>query len=121
MNTKHQVKRFRKEMPKEWKKKAITALMAVFLLASFAAAVTSVVTNLASAQVEENAECPIAIDFHFKGGGSPACYDRITKEIVFSVENGITTNIEGLIVNAIGLEKAETMEANQAKIRKDGN
>src|SRR3989338_7254913 len=57
--------KFSKEMPKEWKKKAITALMAVFLLASFAAAVTSVVTNLASAQVEENAECPLDIEVRF--------------------------------------------------------
>ena len=104
-----------------WKKKAITALMAVFILASFAAAVTSVVTNLASAQVEEDAQCPLDIEVHFARMPLPACYDTQTKQVVFTIENGITIDMEGAIINIIGLNKALSIESSEVFLPKTGS
>ncbi|MBI2102361.1 hypothetical protein HYT55_00850 [Candidatus Woesearchaeota archaeon] len=104
----------------DWKKKAITALMSVFILASFAAAVSSVVTNLASAQAEESAQCPLDLEMHFAKMTVPVCFDTTTRQVVFTIENGITIDVEGAIVNIIGLSKAVSIENNDIIIPKTG-
>ena len=101
-----------KHLPKNWKKKAITALMSLFLVAAFAAAVTSVVTNLASAQAEEGSDCPLSVELHFPKTAVPVCYDTTTKEVVFTIENGINIDVSGLILNVVGLEQAVSIEDN---------
>ncbi len=108
-------------LKKDWKKKAITALMSVFILASFAAAVTSVVTNLASAQVEEGAQCPLDIEVHFAKKAVPVCYDTTAKQVVFNIENGITVDVEGAIVNIIGLNKAVSIDSSEIAVPKTGS
>ncbi len=105
-------------LPKNWKKKAITALMSLFLIAAFAAAVTSVVTNLASAQAEQGSECPLSVELHFQKIAAPVCYDTTTKQVVFSIENGINIDVSGLIINIIGLSKAISVEDDHAIIKK---
>ncbi|MBI4151494.1 hypothetical protein HY496_00865 [Candidatus Woesearchaeota archaeon] len=102
----------------DWKKKAITALMSVFILASFAAAVSSVVTNLASAQAEAEARCPLDLELRFGRIDLPVCYDTTTREIIFTIENGITVDIEGVIINAIGINKAVSFEDNAVLVSK---
>ncbi|MBI4980343.1 hypothetical protein HZC30_02165 [Candidatus Woesearchaeota archaeon] len=107
---------------KKSKKKGITPLMATFLLISFAVAVGVVVMNLGSAQVEESAQCPINIGLKLSniGGQDQLCYDVGAKELKFTLENGINIKVEGLIVNIIGTDKAESYEFNEAKVGKAG-
>ncbi|MEK6853144.1 MAG: hypothetical protein AABX64_00500 [Nanoarchaeota archaeon] len=101
-------------------KEAITPLMIAFLLISFAVAVGVVIMNLGSAEVEEKAECAIEIGLRFSeiDGKQQVCYDAGKKIFAFTVENGVNINVEGLVVNIIGTEKAETFELNEAKMGK---
>jgi len=108
----------KRHFPKNWKKKAITALMSLFLVAAFGAAVTSVVTNLASAQAEQGSECPISVELHFVKDGVPVCYDTTTRQVVFTIEDGINVDVSGLIINIIGLTKAVSIEDDNVIIRK---
>lgn len=96
--------------------------MATLLLVSFAVAVGVVIMNFTSAQVEEEAECAVEINLKLAtiAGSSDFCYSEAKKELKFTVENGINTDISGLIVNVIGSEKAETFELNEAKMSKAG-
>lgn len=104
------------------RKKGITPLMATFLLISFAVAVGVTITNFGRAQVEEEAEC--ALDINLKlaviGGREQLCYSTEKKQISFTVENGPNIKVEGLILNIIGTDAAETVELNDAKILKAG-
>ncbi len=104
------------------RKKGITPLMATLLLISFAVAVGVVVMNLGSAQVEESAQCPINIGLKLSniGGEDQLCYDAGSKSLKFTLENGVNIKVEGLIVNIIGTEKAESYELNDAKVGKAG-
>ena len=101
-------------------KEAITPLMIAFLLISFAVAVGVVIMNLGSAEVEDKAECAIEIGLRFSeiNGEEQVCYDADKKIFAFTVENGVNINVEGLVVNIIGTEKAETFELNEAKMGK---
>ncbi len=110
--------KIKKHLPKNWKKKAITALMSLFLIAAFGAAVTSVVTNLASAQAEQGSECPLSVELHFLKTAVPVCYDTTTKQVLFTIENGINIDVSGLIINIIGLSKAVSVEDDHAVIKK---
>lgn len=103
--------------------KAITPLMATILLISFAVALGVVIMNFGRAQVEEEAQCPIEIALKFSviNGQEQFCYDAAKKEFRFTVENGINMKVEGLIVNLIGTEKAESIELNDAKLIKAGS
>lgn len=102
-------------------KRGITPLMATLLLISFAVAVGVVVMNFGRAQVESEAECPVNIDLEFSviSGSEQLCYDSGKKVLSFTIENGVNTDINGLVVNVIGTEKAETFEVN-SKIVKAG-
>ncbi len=108
--------------PTYLRKKGITPLIATFLLISFAAAVGVTITNLGSAQADLQAQC--AIDINMKitqiGGQDEICYDAAKKDISFTLENGVNIKVEGLLLNVIGKQKAETTELNDAKITKAG-
>lgn len=90
--------------------------MATFLLVSFAVAVGVVVMNFGRAQVEEAAECSLNTDLKLAqiGGTEQLCYDATAQKLLFTVENGVNIKVEGLVVNIIGTNKAETMELNDA-------
>lgn len=102
-------------------RRAITAIMSVVLFLSFSVAVAAVVMNLGSAQVEEQAECPLQIGLHWAeiGGKQQICFDGAA--ISFVVENGINGNVAGLLVNIIGSNKAETVELPDATMSKAGS
>ncbi len=95
-------------------RKGITPLMAAFLLLSFAIALGVFLTNLGRAQVEEAAVCPVNIGLVEKticlGNG----------QLMFLVQNGITTDINGLVVSIIGTEQAQTIELSNLAIGKGG-
>ena len=96
--------------------------MVTMLLLSLAVAVGVVVMNFGRAQVEENAQCAIDIALQLSsiGGQEQLCYDAGKKALSFTVENGVNIKVEGLIINIIGSEKAETFELNDAKLIKAG-
>lgn len=103
-------------------KRGITALMATFLLISFAIALGVGIMNFGRAQVEEEAKCPINIEMKLSVVNSEEqiCYDVNNKDLSFTLENGVNINIEGLVFNIIGTQKAETFELNDAKMGKAG-
>lgn len=107
---------------KRWGKEGVTPLMVTMLLLSLAVAVGVVIMNFGRAQVEENAQCAIDIGLHLAsiGGQEQLCYDAAKKIVSFTLENGLNIKVEGLIVNVIGSEKAETLELNDAKMPKAG-
>lgn len=104
-------------------KKAITPLMATFLLLSFAVAVSIVVINLGRAEIEDTAQCVLDINLQLTTiqGRGQVCYDSSQKEVKFTIDNGVNIKVEGLIVNIIGTEKAESFELNDARIAKAGS
>ena len=68
------------------------------------------------------AEC--AIDINLKqaeiGGKPDVCLDATSNNLRFTAENGVNINVEGLIVNIIGTQKAETNDLPDGKIPKAG-
>ncbi|HLC91405.1 MAG TPA: hypothetical protein VJI15_06590 [Candidatus Nanoarchaeia archaeon] len=106
---------------KERNKKGVTPIMASVMLLSFAVAVGVVVMSMGRAEVEEEAVCPIEVGLLFAeiSGKSDYCYDGT--HVRFTVENGVNVNVEGLIINIIGMEKAETIELDDAKLGKAGS
>jgi len=104
-------------------KRGITALMATFLLISLAVAVGVVIMNLGSAEVEDQAQCAVEIGLKLAsiGGKEQVCYDAAKKEIKFTIENGLNIKVQGLVVNAIGTEKAESKDFSDAQIVKSGS
>ncbi|MBI2573747.1 hypothetical protein HYV86_07820 [Candidatus Woesearchaeota archaeon] len=103
-------------------KKALTPIIATFLLVSFAVAVGVVVMNLGSAQVEEEAECPVEVGLALAmvKGKEHVCYDTKTKTIQFTVKNGKNSKVEGLIVNIIGEDGSQSEDLVKAKMPKAG-
>lgn len=104
-------------------KKGISPLIATLLLISFAVALGVVIMNFGRAQVEMEAQCPIDIGLTLSNvnGNNEFCYDKAAKEIRFTLENGINIKVEGLIVNIIGTNQAQSAELNDAKVGKAGN
>jgi len=100
-------------------KRGISPLIATLLLISFAVAVGVVIMNFSKAEVEAQAECPIDVNLRFAviNGVEQICYDQNKGEFSFVIENGINTDISGIVVNIIGTEKAETYESDEALIR----
>lgn len=105
---------------KKINRKGITPIMITLLLISFAVAVGVVIMSLGRAQVEDEAQCPIEIGLKFSiiGGEEQYCYGD--SQFSFTIENGVNIKVEGLIVNVIGAQKAETFELNDAKLTKAG-
>lgn len=104
-------------------RKAITPLMITMLLISFAVAVSTGITRFGEAQLEEGAECAIETKLTLStiGGKEQLCYNAAAKKISFTVENGLNINIDGLLANVIGSEKADTFDLNNAKMTKAGS
>jgi len=100
-------------------KRGIAPLVATLLLLSFAVALGIVIMSFGRAQVELEAKCPINIGLKLSKD-SPLCYDTSNKELKFNVENGVNINVEGLVVNVIGSQQAQSFELNNAKIDKAG-
>ena len=95
-------------------KKGITPLMASFLLLSFSVAVGVFFMNLGRAQIESAAVCPVEIGLRAES------FCLLNNQIMFKIQNGLTTDIQGLIVNVIGSEKAETFELAAINLAKGG-
>ena len=104
-------------------KKGIAPLVATLLLISFAVALGVVIMNFGRAQVELEAQCPINVGLKLAqiSNTDEICYDQTKKDISFTLENGVNIKVEGLIVNIIGSQKADSFELNEAKINKAGN
>jgi len=96
--------------------------MATLLLISFAVAIGVVIMNFGRAQVESEAQCAIDVGMHFSniGGSEQMCYDSSKSEIYFTIENGVNIKVEGLIVNVIGTQQADTYTLDDAKMDKSG-
>lgn len=106
-----------------WNKKGITPLMTTILLISFAVAVGVVIMNFGRATAQEEAECSVdpQIQLSNISGQVQICYDFVGKALTFTVENGVQTLVDGLVVNVIGTEKAHTFELNDAKMPRAGS
>ena len=104
-------------------KRGIAPLVATLLLISFAISLGVVIMNFGRAQVELEAQCAIDVGLRLAeiGGKEDICFNQAKSEIRFTIENGININVEGLVVNIIGTEKADTFELNNAKMSKAGN
>ncbi|MEK6846388.1 MAG: hypothetical protein AABY26_06515 [Nanoarchaeota archaeon] len=115
MNTNHPVSHRNK-------KKAITPLIATFLLISFAVALGVVIMNFGRAEVEAGAQCPMNLEMRLLqiSGEEQLCYDAAKKELLFTVENGINMNVEGVMVSVVGSQQSQNFEFNQAKMGKAG-
>ncbi|MBU0470359.1 MAG: hypothetical protein KKA62_02640 [Nanoarchaeota archaeon] len=96
--------------------------MATLLLISFAVALGVVIMNFGRAQVESEAECPVNIGLQLSVVSKieQVCYNSGENDLFFTVENGVNTEVDGLIVNIIGTEKAETFEMPETRIGKAG-
>ena len=103
-------------------KRGISPIIATLLLISFAVALGVVIMSFGRAQVELEAQCPINVGLKLAvvGGVEEVCYNAAKKDFSFTIENGVNIKVEGLIVNIIGTQKAETFELNDAKIAKAG-
>ena len=103
-------------------KRGISPIIATLLLISFAVAFGDVIMSFGRAQVELEAQCPINVGLKLAvvGGVEEVCYNAAKKDFSFTIENGVNIKVEGLIVNIIGTQKAETFELNDAKIAKAG-
>lgn len=104
-------------------KRGISPVIATLLLISFAVALGVVIMQFGRAQVELEAQCAIDVGLHFstiEGVEQQVCYDEAKKELRFTIENGVNIKVEGLILNIIGTEQAQTSELNDAKLAKDG-
>lgn len=103
-------------------KRGIAPLVATLLLISFAVSLGVVIMNFGRAQVELEAQCAIDVGLKFTniGGNEQVCYDPAKKDIAFTIENGVNIKVEGLIINIIGSQQAQTFELNEAKMGKVG-
>ena len=103
--------------------RGVSPVVATLLLISFAVALGIGIMTLGRAQVEQEAQC--AIDVNLKlatiNDSSQICYNSEEKIIQFTIENGDNIKVQGLVVNVIGTEKAETFEINDAVIEKTGS
>lgn len=97
--------------------------MMTLLLVSLAVAVGAGVMKLGQAQVESDAVCPLKMGMTAAviGGVEQICYDEAAKKISFVVENGVNANVEGILVDVVGANKALTVDMIEAKIAKAGS
>src|SRR3989344_4325595 len=103
-------------------KRGISPVIVTILIVGLAVGLGIAIMNLGKAYVQEEAQCPIAIGLTAAviNEQQSFCYNQNKREIEFTVENGVNINVNGLIVNVIGSEKADTFELNDAKITKAG-
>ena len=103
-------------------KRGISPVIVTILIISLAVGLGIAIMNLGKAYVQEEAQCPIAIGLTAAviNEQQQFCYNKNKKEVQFTVENGVNINVNGLILNVIGTNKADTFELNDAKISKAG-
>ena len=103
-------------------KKAMAPIVATLLLISFAVALGVVIMNFGRAQVDLEAHCPVDIGLVFSevSGEEELCMDPEKNNIYFSIENGVNTNVERVVVNIIGTERAESYDLDDAQMIKAG-
>lgn len=106
-----------------FEKRGMAPIVATLLLISFAIAIGLVVMNFGRAQVSLESQCTIDIGMEFSsiGGLDEICFDASKNDLFFAVENGINLGLDGLVVNVIGTERAESYDLPDAKIGKAGN
>ncbi len=104
-------------------KRGIAPLVATMLLISFAVALGIVIMNFGRAQVNLESSCTIDIGLEFSqvSGQSQICFDAEKNDLFFVVENGVNIEVEGLIVNIIGSERAESYDLDDAIMGRAGN
>jgi len=104
-------------------RKAMTPIMATFLLLSFAVTIGLLVMNFARAQVVLEAECTQNIELAWMqfDGLDDICYDTNTQEILFGVENGVQIEVERLQATAVGRKAAQSYEVPTSKIIRAGS
>jgi len=104
-------------------KKAMAPLVATLLLISFAVALGIVIMNFGRAQVDLEAQCPIEVGLEFSeiSGERELCIDKEKNDIYFAIENGVNSDVEGVIVNVIGTERAESYDLDDAQMDLAGN
>ena len=98
-------------------KKAISPLLATVLLIVAAIFLGVIVMNWGRAQVEAGAKCSIATDMELVeiGGVEQICYSRSENGFIeFTVENGVSVDIEKLHFRVIGTKKVYTTELSGA-------
>lgn len=104
-------------------KRGISPVLASVFLISLAVALGIGIMTFGRAQVEQEAQCAIDVNLKMSTIDPSAqfCYDPANKLIHLTIENGVNIKVEGLIVNVIGTEQAETFELNDAVIEKAGS
>lgn len=104
-------------------RKALTPLMTTFLLLSFAVAGGVIFVNFGRAEIEDSAQCAIDVNLEVAiiNQAGQICYNSADQELEFTINNGVNLKIEGLLVNIIGTDKAESFELNEAKMPKAGS
>lgn len=104
-------------------KRGMAPIVATLLLISFAVALGLVIMNFGRAQLDLEAQCPVDIGLEFSkiGGIEEICIDKEKNDIYFVIENGINTEVEGVVVNIIGTERAESYNLEDAQMYKAGN
>jgi len=104
-------------------RKGIAPLVATLLLISFAVSIGVVFMSFGRAQVGLEATCTIDVGMNFLeiGGEKLICMDEIKNDLTFTIENGVNIAVDGLIVNVIGTQRAESYDLNDAKMTKAGS
>tara|TARA_Y100000310_G_scaffold286433_1_gene310578 strand:- start:432 stop:908 length:477 start_codon:yes stop_codon:yes gene_type:complete len=104
-------------------RKGIAPLVATLLLISFAVSIGVVFMSFGRAQVGLEATCTIDVGMNFLeiGGEKLICIDKIKNDLTFTIENGVNIAVDGIVVNVIGTERAESYDLNDAKMTKAGS
>ena len=103
-------------------RQGIAPIIATLVLISFAVVIGVVVMNFGRAQVQLESKCAADIGLIFSeiGGEKQICFDDNKDIIKLSIENGVNTEITGLMVNVIGTERAESFSLDDADVSKAG-
>ena len=103
-------------------KQGIAPIVATLVLITFAIVIGVVIMNFGRAQVQLESKCAadIALTFSEIGGEQQICIDREKDIIKLSIENGVNTDVTGLMVNIIGTEQAESFDLADATMGKAG-
>ena len=101
-------------------KRGISPILATLILIFFAVALGIGIMTFGRAQVEQEAQCAIDVNLKLSlvNETSKLCYNPVKKEILFTIDNGDNIKVEGLVVNVIGTERAETFELKDAVMEK---
>jgi flagellin-like protein len=104
-------------------RKGIAPLVATLLLISFAVSIGVVFMSFGRAQIGLESTCTIDIGLKFLeiGGQKQICINTLKNDLTFTIENGVNIAVDGVLVNVIGSERAESYDLNDAKMTKAGS